>query len=221
MILKMVFMSFLFIYLFGNINSFMFEVQKSQREYCFSKTIDASSQRINYHFQTMGESKENINSALRQISPVRKDIHITSNSESGQFNSGPLEPGKYKLCFYPFSTNEFSVTFTFQTSEEDGVFKDLATDTQMKKMREKLDEIEKGIIHIQNDGNNLLTRKFINFKYLNNYIRQIKILTFVKIAIVGLISLFQIYVIQKMFGDDKRMSQIKADLKNKHKNEFL
>ena len=72
------------------------------------------------------------------------------------------------------------------------------------------------------DSNTLLTRRLFNFIYLNNYISQIKLLTFVKIGIVGLISLFQIYVIQKMFGEDKRMSKIKPTTsKNNNKIEFL
>ena len=218
---KMMFISFFFIYLFGNINSFMLEVGKYQREYCFFKIIESSTQTINYNFQTMGESKENINSVLRQISPNQKDIHITKDSDNGQFNSSPLEPGKYKLCFYPYSINTFSISFNFQTSEEDGVFKNIATDSQMKKMKEKLDELNRGIKDVQTVSNNLLNRKFMNYNYLNNYVRQIKTLTFVKIGIVGLISLFQIYVIRKMFGDDRRMSKIKTNIKNNNKSEFL
>ena len=218
---KMVLISFFFIYLFGNINSYMFEVGKYQREYCFWKLIESSTQTINYNFQTMGESKEKINSVLRQITPSQKDIHITKDSENGQFNSSPLEPGKYKLCFYPYSINTFSISFDFQTSEENEVFKNIATDSQMKKMKEKLDQLERGIKDVQTMSNNLLNRKFMNISYLNNYVRQIKILTLVKIGIVGLISLFQIYVIRKMFGDDRRMSQIKTNIKNNNKSDFL
>jgi hypothetical protein len=38
--------------------------------------------------------------------------------------------------------------------------------------------------------------------------------------VVGFGSLFQIYVIKKMFGDDNRMNQIKPGTIN-NKNEFL
>ena len=210
------------IYLFGNINSFMFGIQKYQREYCFFKYINSTNQRISYNFQTVGEKQERIDTILRQITPNKKDIYSTSNTERGEFITNILNPGKYNLCFYPYSSNTFSVTFNFQTSEEEGDYKNVATDTSLKKVREKIDEIEKGMNNIYFDSNTLLTRRLFNFIYLNNYISQIKLLTFVKIGIVGLISLFQIYVIQKMFGEDKRMSKIKPTTsKNNNKIEFL
>ena len=199
----------------------MFGVQKFQREYCFSKEINSEDERITFNYATIGEKKQYVDAVLRQLTPKRKDIYSTSKSESGEFKTNPLSRGKYHLCFYPYSTDSFSITFNFQTSEEEGDIKNIATDTQLKEIQSKIEDIKKGIRSIENNENTLISTKFTHFLYLSDYIRQIKNLTLIKICIIGAISLFQIYVIQKMFGEDKRMSQIKTNTKSNNKIEFL
>ena len=216
---------FFFFYLLQNINTFMFGVQKLQREYCFSKEINIDEQTITFNFATIGEKKQYVDVVLRQLIPKRKDIYSTSKSLTGEFKTNPLTPGKYHLCFYPYSTDTFSISFNFQTSEEDGDIKNIATDTQLKGIQAKIEDIKKGMRTIENNENTLLSTKFSHFLYLTDYISQIKNLTFIKICIIGSISLFQIFVIQKMFGADKRMTQIKtntnANSKINNKIEFL
>ena len=211
----------LLLYFLGNINTFTFGVQKYQREYCFSKEITLNDQRITFNYWTIGEKKEYVDAVLRQMTPKRKDIYSTSKSEMAEFKTNPLMPGKYNLCFYPYSTDPFSISFNYQSSEEDGDSKDIATDTQFKEIKSKMEDIKNGLKTLENNSHKLIHRKFIHFMYLSDYISQIKILTFVKIIIVGLISLFQIYVIRRMFGDDKRMSQIKTNPNASNKLEFL
>ena len=55
-----------------------------------------------------------------------------------------------------------------------------------------------------------MNTKATHLAYLYNYLKDIKKLTFAKVFIISFVSLFQIYVIQKMFGDDKRLGQIKT-----------
>ena len=210
-----------FFFSLQNINAFMFGVQKFQREYCFSKEINSDDERITFNYATIGEKKQYVDAVLRQLTPKRKDIYSTSKSESGEFKTNPLSHGKYHLCFYPYSTDSFSITFNFQTSEEEGDIKNIATDTQLKEIQSKIEDIKKGIRTIENNENTLISTKFTHFLYLSDYIHQIKNLTLIKICIIGAISLFQIYVIQKMFGEDKRMSQIKTNTKSNNKIEFL
>ena len=88
-------------------------------------------------------------------------------------------------------------------------------------MKVKIDEINLKMTTLENNAHNLLNRKFTHFLYLSDYIREIKILTLIKILIVAIVSIFQIYVIQKMFGDDKRLSKIKTSKNTNSKSEFL
>ena len=97
----------------------------------------------------------------------------------------------------------------------------IATDTQFKEVRQKIEEIKNGMRILEQNNKIIYNRKFSHFMYLSNYISQIKGLTFIKIIIVGIISLFQIFVIRRMFGDDKRMSQIKTNKNINSKSEFL
>ena len=119
------------------------------------------------------------------------------------------------------STNIFSISFSFQTSEEDGELKNIATDTKFKEMKVKIDDLNTRMTTLENNAHNLLNTKFTHFLYLSDYIREIKFLTLIKILIVALVSIFQIYVIQKLFGDDKRMSKIKTSKNNNIKSDFL
>ena len=213
----------IFVYILGNINTFTFGVNKFKREYCFSKEINLQNQRITFNYVTTGQAKEYVDVSLKQIEPIKKDIHLISKSESAEFKTNLLNPGKFKLCFYPYSTNSFSISFNFQSSEEDGDYKNVATDSQLKEIRGKMEDIRKGMKTIEDNANNIISRKFTQFLYLNDYINQIKVLTFGKIIIIGAITFLQIYIIKKMFGEDKRMSQIKTAAKqnNGNKIEFL
>jgi len=217
----MEFILFLLFISLGKINSFQFKTKKNEREYCFYKNVLSDNQTISFNFACTGDGKEYIDVTLSQISPVKKDIHSFSKSEYGNFKTNLLNEGKYKLCFYPYSTNSYYVWFTYQTSEEDGDIKDIATDSELKEIREKVKDISEGLKNIRHTSNNLISKKFTHFLYLCDYVWQIKLLTFAKILIVGLMSLFQIYVIQKMFGEDKRMSQIKTSSNKNNKIEFL
>ena len=217
----MVLILILFFCFLGIIKSFQFKTEKYQREYCFFKIINSNKDTITVNYATTGEEKLFIDITLRQVSPIKKDIHSVSNTEHGEFKTNPLNEGRYNLCFYPYSTKSFYIWFSFQTTEEEGDIKDIAKDSELKLIQSKMNHIKKGIRNIENNSNNLISKKFTHFLYLSDYVWQIKLLTFSKIFIVGLVSLFQIYVIQKMFGEDKRMSQIKTSSKNNNKIEFL
>ena len=210
----------LLFYILGNINTLVFKTE-ILREFCFYKQINSNDQTIYFNYAAIGAKKELVQAVLRQLTPGRKDIHSTQQSENGHYKTNPLQAGKYELCFYPASTNVFSISFSFQTSEEDGELKNIATDTQFKEMKVKIDEINLKMTTLENNAHNLLNRKFTHFLYLSDYIREIKILTLIKILIVAIVSIFQIYVIQKMFGDDKRMSKIKTSKNTNSKSEFL
>ena len=210
----------LIFYILGNINTIMFKTEKSLREYCFFKTINSNDQFIFFNFASIGEKKEVVQAVLRQLTPERKVIHSLSQSEPGFYKTNPLQSGKYDLCFYPTSTNIFSINFNFYSSE-DGEFSNIATDTQFKVMKVKMDDINIKMTTLENNAHNLVNTKFSHFLYLSDYIREIKFLTFIKILIVAIVSIFQIYVIQKMFGDDKRMSTIKTSKNINSKSDFL
>ena len=188
-------------------------------QYCFYKILDQDNQQITFNYQTIGEKKELINVTLTQIKPHKNEIYSASNLESDQFTTPSLKQGKYNLCFIPNTKNEFKISFNFQTLEDENM-NNIATDSQLKNIAEKIKKIKNDFNNLENNSNNLMNTKYTHLSYLNKYLKQIKNLTFGKVFIFGLVVLFQIYVIQKMFNEDKRISRIKTG-KADNKIDFL
>ena len=212
------FLIFLFLN-FDKINPFIFSLNQFFPQYCFFKTVETDEQKITFNFQTIGEKKELINVTFTQINPNKNEIYSAAFVESDEFISPNLKKGKYNLCFIPNTKKEFKISFNFQTLEDENM-NNIATDSQLKNIAEKIKKIISGFNNLENNSNNLMSTKYTHLLYLGQYLKQIKNLTFAKIIIFGLIVLFQIYVIQKMFGEDKRTSQIKTGKIN-NKIDFL
>ena len=64
--------------------------------------------------------------------------------------------------------------------------------------------------NIHSNARQINDRRFRHNKILNGIIVSIETLTLVKIGIVALLSLLQIYAITKFFGDDKRVTSVKG-----------
>ena len=198
----------------------MFTLNQYFPQYCFYKIIEEDDQKIMFNFATIGEKKELINATLTQLSPQKNEIYSASFLETDDYTSPNLKKGKYNLCFIPNTKNEFKLSFNFQTLD-DANMNNIATDTQLKNIVEKIKQIKNGFNNLENNLNNLMNTKHTHLLYLSKYLKEIKNLTFGKIFIVGLMVLFQIYVIQKMFGEDKRMNQIKTGKVIDNKVDFL
>ena len=201
---------FILFLLFQKINLFIFTVNQFFPKYCFYKTILNENEKISFNFATIGDKKQYINITLTQLTPLKKELYFKSYVELDEYISPNLDQGKYNLCFIPNTKNEFKISFNLQSFEEDENLNKIATDTQLKKLGEKLEKIKEGFNNLENNSNNLMNTKATHLAYLYNYLKDIKKLTFAKVFIISFVSLFQIYVIQKMFGDDKRLGQIKT-----------
>jgi len=217
MVILILFLIFLFL---EKITPFIFTANQFFPQYCYYKILDEDNKHIIFNFATIGEKKEYINITLTQKYPDKKIIYYKSYSEMDEYTSYNLSKGKYYLCFIPNTKNEFKISFNFQILEEDENLNNIVTDSQMKELGKKLEKIKYGFKTLENNSNNLMNNKISHLSYLFNYLKQIKWLTFAKVFVVGFGSLFQIYVIKKMFGDDNRMNQIKPGTIN-NKNEFL
>ena len=201
---------FLLFLLLEEINLYLFSVNQLYPRYCFYKNIQTDNQNIIFNFATIGEKKELINVTLYQITPYKKEKYFNPFTELDEYISPNLQKGKYNLCFIPNTKSEFKISFNFQTLEEDESMNSIATDTQLKSIVEKVKKIKKGFTNLESNSVNLMNMKYSHLSFLYKYLKQIKDLTFGKLLVISLVTLFQIYVIQKMFGEDKRMNRIKA-----------
>ena len=210
----------IFLLFLENINSFIFTLNQFFPKYCFYKIIKTDEVKIIFNYATIGEKEELVNVTFIQTNPNTKEIYSKSYLDSDEYISPNLKKGKYNLCFIPNTKNEFKISFNFQTLEEDENMNRIATDTQLKNIAQKIKQIKNGFNNLENNSNNLMNNKYFHLSYLYKYLKQIKNLTFAKIIVIGSVTLFQIYVIQKMFGEDKRISKIKTGKIN-NKIDFL
>ena len=177
--------------------SFSFNIPDTKEKYCFAKYIHKGDH-ITMSFMLTSAQKELIHATLtyqKEKNSLKEKIYEVNEKESGDYNSpNPTEEGYYELCFYSQKGKNLYVNMEFFTLYEEH---------DIKEIKDVVDKIESNARHLN-------TRKYNHLNVLKQYITSIKRLTYLKIFAVALLSLFQIYVVQKFFGPDKRVSTIKG-----------
>ena len=165
-------------------------------------------------FMVSSSQKELIHVSLtfqKDKNSIKQNIYEVREKESGDYNSpDPTEEGYYELCFYSKKGKDIFVNMEFFTLYEEHDIKKIATDKEIKTINDDIKEVRDVVDKIESNARHLNTRKYNHLNILKQYITSIKRLTYLKIFAVALLSLFQIYVVQKFFGPNKRVSTIKG-----------
>ena len=192
--------------------SFSFNIPDTKEKYCFSKYIQKGDH-ITMSFMVSSSQKELIHVSLtfqKDKNSIKQNIYEVREKESGDYNSpDPTEEGYYELCFYSKKGKDLFVNMEFFTLYEEHDIKKIATDKEIKTINNDIKEVRDVVDKIESNARHLNTRKYNHLNILKQYITSIKRLTYLKIFAVALLSLFQIYVVQKFFGPNKRVSTIK------------
>ena len=193
--------------------SFSFNIPDTKEKYCFSKYIQKGDH-ITMSFMVSSSQKELIHVSLtfqKDKNSIKQNIYEVREKESGDYNSpDPTEEGYYELCFYSKKGKDIFVNMEFFTLYEEHDIKKIATDKEIKTINDDIKEVRDVVDKIESNARNLNTRKYNHLNILKQYITSIKRLTYLKIFAIALLSLFQIYVVQKFFGPNKRVSTIKG-----------
>ena len=193
--------------------SFSFNIPDKKEKYCFTKYIHKGDH-ITISFMDASAPKELIHASLtyqKDKNSIKQKIYDVNEKESGDYNSqNPTEEGYYELCFYSQKGKNLYLNMEFFTLYEEHDIKKVATDKEIKTFNNDIKEIRDVVDKIETNARHLNTRKYNHLNVLEQYINSIKRLTYLKIFAVALLSLFQIYVVQKFFGPDKRVSTIKG-----------
>ena len=193
--------------------SFSFNIPDVKDKYCFSKYIQKGDH-ITMSFMVSSSQKELIHVSLtfqKDKNSIKQNIYEVREKESGDYNSpDPTEEGYYELCFYSKKGKDIFVNMEFFTLYEEHDIKKIATDKEIKTINNDIKEVRDVVDKIESNARHLNTRKYNHLNILKQYITSIKRLTYLKIFAVALLSLFQIYVVQKFFGPNKRVSTIKG-----------
>ena len=192
---------------------FSFGFNDEKEKYCFKKYIQKGDQ-ITINFMLASTEKELLHVLLtyqKDKFSQKQNIYEVIDKESGDYtSSNPTEEGYYELCFFSKKGKYLYVNTEFYTLYEDHDLKKIATDKQIKTFNNDIKEIKNVVDKIETNARHLNTMKYMHLKILKEYITSIKRLTYLKIFVVALLSLFQIYVVHKFFGPDKRVSTIKG-----------
>ena len=137
-----------------------------------------------------------------------KILFQQDRKQSGNYKSEVLELGIYELCFYPNTKSDFYLSFEFYSYQETGVIKDLAIDKEFKNMSLGVQQLKLAINEFDKNLGFLTDRRSRHHIILTNMIDSIKKLSYIKIIILVLLSLFQIFIIQRFFGKDKRVTKL-------------
>ena len=205
---------YLFSILFQISHSFLFDINDHYPSYCFKKQI-AVGDKISLSFVVSAEQKELVTAELK-YNDKNTTIYKVVNAELGNYKSEkPLENGIYELCFYCQKGKKFQISMNFYTLYEDQNVKDLATDKEVKKISTEIEDIKNAFQKIESNARHLINRRYGHLYILKDIISSIKRLTFLKIVAVAILSAFQIYIIQKFFGTEKRVSHVKGAFADK------
>ena len=193
--------------------SFSFSLPDEKEKYCFKKYIQKGDH-ITISYMIASSQKESIHVSLtyqKDKNSIKMTLYEVLEKESDDYNSPyPTDEGYYELCFFSKKGKNLYLNMEFYTLYEEHDIKKVATDKEIKTFNNDIKEIKEVVDKIETNARHLNTRKYRHLRILKQYITTIKRLTYLKICAVASLSLFQIFIVQKFFGPDKRVSTIKG-----------
>ena len=195
-----------------SITSLKIKINGRQKNYCFTKDIYEQEDTLKFFFLVSSGNPEMLDIILKD--DKGKELYHESDKQVGEYQSDVLPSGAYTLCFSPRNTNEYYITFDLQITSDLLVIKDLAKDKEVKNIKIGVLDLERLFNDFEKNLKFIVDRRNHHHTILEGVVKNIKILSAIKIMVIIILSLFQIFIITKLFGSDKRMSTIKAGTKD-------
>lgn len=199
---------------------FLIKLNEKSPKFCATKIISAND-KITMSYVVNAEIHEPIRAELKEIQTNTQLYHLPYGEKGTYSSQSPLKKGTYELCFYLLSRKELYVSWEFYTLYEDQNQKDLASDIQVKNISREIDDIKSAVNNIESNARHLFDGKYRHLQILKEITTSIKRLTTFKILVITILSGFQVYVIQKFFGKEKRVTKIQGAFSEKNGGEFL
>ena len=195
-----------------SISSIKVKVNGKKKEYCFTKTIYEEQDTMKIFFLISSGKSEHLSVTFKD-----KDGKVLYEEEArqrGEYQSDVIPAGDYTLCFNPQSNNEYYISFDMQVAGESAVTKDLAKDKEVKGIKSGVVDLEKLFNDFEKNLMFIVDRRNHHHTILKDVIGNIKTISGIKILIIISLSFFQVFIITKFFGSDKRVSTIKTGSKD-------
>ena len=193
-------------------NALKVKVNGKQKDYCFTKSIYDEEDTMKIFFLISSGRTEQLNVVFKN--EQGKILYQEVTRQRGEYQSDVIPRGDYTLCFSPRTTNEYYISFDMQLSEESAVSKDLAKDKEVKGIKNGVVDLEKLFNDFEKNLKFIVDRRNHHHTILKDIVGSIKTISAIKILIIILLSIFQVFIITKFFGTNKRVSTIKAGNKD-------
>ena len=195
-----------------SVTSLKVKINGSKKDYCFTKTIYEAEDTMKVSFLISSGKTEQVNVTFKNQDG--KILYQEVARQRGEYQSDVIPSGDYSLCFSPRNNNQYYITFDMQVAGQSTVIKDLAKDKEVKGIKNGVLDLEKLFNDFEKNLKFIADRRNHHHTILKDVVGSIKTISAIKILIIISLSVFQVFIITKFFGSDKRVSTIKAGTKD-------
>ena len=195
-----------------SITSLKVKITGKRRDYCFMKTIYEEEDTMKISFLISSGKTEPVNVTFKNKDG--KILYQEVSRQRGEYQTDVLPSGEYTLCFSPRSTSEYYITFDIQVTGQSTVTRDLAKDKEVKGIKNGVLDLERLFNDFEKNLKFIVDRRNHHHTILKDVSTSIRNISTIKILIIISLSIFQVFIITKFFGADKRVSTIKAGTKD-------
>ncbi len=188
------------------------KINGRQKDYCFTKSIYENEDTMKIFFLISSGRTEQLNVTFKN--KEGKILYQEVTRQRGEYQTDVLPQGDYTLCFSPRTSNQYYISFDMQLSSDSTVTKDLAKDKEVKGIKNGVLDLEKLFNDFEKNLKFIVDRRNHHHTILKDVVGSIKTISAIKILIIISLSLFQVFIITKFFGTDKRVSTVKAGSKD-------
>ena len=188
------------------------KINGKQKDYCFTKSIYDVEDTIKIFFLISSGKTEQLNVIFKN--KEGKILYQEVTRQRGEYQSDVLPQGDYTLCFSPRNNNQYYVSFDIQVASDSDLTKDLAKDKEVKGIKNGVLDLEKLFNDFEKNLKFIVDRRNHHHSILEDVVGSIKKISAIKILIIILVSIFQVFIITKFFGSDKRVSAIRPGNKD-------
>ena len=188
------------------------KINGKQKDYCFTKSIYDVEDTIKIFFLISSGKTEQLNVIFKN--KEGKILYQEVTRQRGEYQSDVLPQGDYTLCFSPRNSNQYYVSFDIQVASDSDLTKDLAKDKEVKGIKNGVLDLEKLFNDFEKNLKFIVDRRNHHHSILEDVVGSIKKISAIKILIIILVSIFQVFIITKFFGSDKRVSAIRPGNKD-------
>jgi hypothetical protein len=188
------------------------KITGKKKDYCFTKTIYEEEDTIKLSFLISSGRSEQVNVTFKNKDG--KILYQEVTRQRGEYQTDVIPQGDYTLCFSPRTANQYYITFDMQVAGQSTVTKDLAKDKEVKGIKNGVLDLERLFNDFEKNLKFIVDRRNHHHTILRDVVGSIKTISAIKVLIIISLSLFQVFIITKFFGADKRVSTIKAGAKD-------